>query len=533
MTLRLQERVFLLKRADKASSAGESGSWKMCAPCFRPCLSLLVLPFDILAERFVFISCIAGVSPHIIDKTKAVLEKLLQPFDNIPERYDPVALEALLNTDFQTRVPCPYYSVASEYESVFEYSTTEVCHKLGTVVSMILEGPPRPEGSTECALVSFWDRIVGNIPDLVKQVLNFPFSARRNIVDESLSTFMDRRDYLLFLENLPVVFGEEKPNRSQWKEATDDLLSKHRGAQERLYGQLKYVLCYAAAGQSRFQFFAVLVSAKLTRFLAPVTGIMDMSFGADRVQVLRIFINVMRWAITVHQKNLIGTPLAYPMYVPFVRESPYGPSNMVEITIFGNHVRKTFDVPSTHLSTLREVYLVLQRGKIRHTIILEDMKVDGKVELPETSDMSQYSEEIICSLPFHQVVLRLSPVATAVGPANEDDLKHLVYCILTALSDLHANKICHRDIRMANILRSGKDWILIDFELAGKDGDDVFWSSSTLLLGSKYHTELDLQQLGRVVANRHPKGGLWKLGQDLSCGNIRSVTEALAALDVL
>ena len=85
-----------------------------CVPhVFHPCLSLLVLPFDILAERFVFISCIAGVSPHVIDTTNDVLEKLVQPFDNIPESCDLVALEALMNTVFQTRVPCPYYSIAS------------------------------------------------------------------------------------------------------------------------------------------------------------------------------------------------------------------------------------------------------------------------------------------------------------------------------------------------------------------------------------------------------------------------------------
>lgn len=73
---------------------------------------------------------------------------------------------------------------------------------------MALEGPYRPEGASKNALISMWDRVVVDFPQLIYEELCLSISTQRDIVDESLSTFMDRRDYLLYLENLPVVFGE-------------------------------------------------------------------------------------------------------------------------------------------------------------------------------------------------------------------------------------------------------------------------------------------------------------------------------------
>ena len=64
---------------------------------------------------------------------------------------------------------------------------------------------------------------------------------------------MDRQDYLLYLETLLVVFGEEKRYDNEILEAVGDLHKKHRGVPgKHIYGRLGYAMSYATAGQSRF-----------------------------------------------------------------------------------------------------------------------------------------------------------------------------------------------------------------------------------------------------------------------------------------
>lgn len=254
-------------------------------------------------------------------------------------------------------------------------------------------------------------------------------------------------------------------------------------------------MCYAAAGQSRFQFFAVSVGIAYPEELIALTGVIDLSLRMGRAELVKTFVNVIRWIYTVHRQELIGGLSLHNFYAPFRRPSPYEIGE-VEITLFGNHVKKLFKVPTEHLDTLLHVYRVLCSEKIRCSIQLERMTVDGRVHLPV---MEVDSEETDSELSYVLVDLKLKPIARTVKPRDETDFKFLVSCILKAIVDLHEHGICHRDIRMANILRAPSEWILIDFELAGRAGECVFWNSRSLMRGSQYREDQDLKQLAGVI----------------------------------
>jgi len=124
------------------------------------------------------------------------------------------------------------------------------------------------------------------------------------------------------------------------------------------------------------------------------------------------------------------------------------------------------------------------------------MIVDGRQHLPMSKEDSEETES---DLSYAVVELKLKPIARVLKPKDERDFKFLVSCILKAIVGLHEHGICHRDIRMANILRAPSEWILIDFELAGRAGDRVFWNSRSLMRGSQYRKDQDLKQLAGVI----------------------------------
>ena len=266
-------------------------------------------------------------------------------------------------------------------------------------------------------------------------------------------------------------------------EAVGDLRRKHRGILgKHIYERLGYAMCYAISGQSRFYFFVVHVGIAYPEELISLTGVINPSSPMDWVDLLKTFVNVIRWICTVHREELIGALLLHNFYAPFRRLSPYEIGE-VAITLFGNHVKKSFKVPTEHLDTLLHVEWVWCSGKICCSIQLKSMTVDGRIHLPI---VEEDSEEIDSELFYTLVELKLKPIARTMKPQDETDLKLLVSCILKAIVSLHEHGICHRGIRMAIILRAPLEWILIDFELVRKAGEYVFWNSRSLMSGSQY-----------------------------------------------
>ncbi len=86
-----------------------------------------------------------------------------------------------------------------------------------------------------------------------------------------------------------------------------------------------------------------------------------------------------------------------------------------------------------------------------------------------------------------------------------EGVRQMIKDVLTALAALHENGYVHRDVRLANIMDDGKNFYLIDFEMAGRVGDAVTWKQTAEAVVSdecatdSWQCRHDLQQLGKSV----------------------------------
>jgi serine/threonine protein kinase len=102
------------------------------------------------------------------------------------------------------------------------------------------------------------------------------------------------------------------------------------------------------------------------------------------------------------------------------------------------------------------------------------------------------------------VKLRLEPVGALVRITGTAQLRSLVSCILTILKHIHEHDFVHRDIRLNNVVRVTNGWLLIDWELAGRTKQLVWWEGKLLPDGVKHRIEpytckTDLWQLGMLI----------------------------------
>ncbi|CAG8752719.1 5382_t:CDS:2, partial [Gigaspora rosea] len=96
-------------------------------------------------------------------------------------------------------------------------------------------------------------------------------------------------DYWECLNNVLVFKGEEKPTEAGLNDAKWELISKMRAWNRYLYGDLKYILAYAAGG-SYLQFYAIDPSFNLHI----ISDILDLCYLKDRVKALICIFNIHR-----------------------------------------------------------------------------------------------------------------------------------------------------------------------------------------------------------------------------------------------
>jgi len=68
------------------------------------------------------------------------------------------------------------------------------------------------------------------------------------VEDSTVTLDGGRRDFLLALNGILLVGGEDKTLESHFDAAKSDCQSKHKGANACLYGRLEYILLIATAG---------------------------------------------------------------------------------------------------------------------------------------------------------------------------------------------------------------------------------------------------------------------------------------------
>ena len=78
------------------------------------------------------------------------------------------------------------------------------------------------------------------------------------------------------------------------------------------------------------------------------------------------------------------------------------------------------------------------------------------------------------------VTLQLIPVSCKVHNMTLQRLLNLTKCMLTTLAVIHKEGFVHRDLREDNIVETQSGFCLIDWELAGRNGELVFWSGPSL-----------------------------------------------------
>ena len=129
------------------------------------------------------------------------------------------------------------------------------------------------------------------------------------------------------------------------------------------------------------------------------------------------------------------------------------------------------------------------------------MQVDGEqlmLEHPMLTQRKALHRSMSCS-----VKLRLEPVGALIRITGIAQLRSLVSCLLTILKHIHEYGFVHRDIRLDKV--KGTDgWLLIDWELAGRTNQVIWWEGKLLPDGVKYRLEpftvnTDLWQLGMLI----------------------------------
>lgn len=129
------------------------------------------------------------------------------------------------------------------------------------------------------------------------------------------------------------------------------------------------------------------------------------------------------------------------------------------------------------------------------------LQVDD-VKQPVKHPMHAVSQQIRNSTC--RVHLRLHPVGARISVRSNQQLCSLVNSLLAALAPVHAAGFVHRDIRLDNVVKGPNGWVLLDWELAGRENQYVWWTGQILppavRAGHEWYTcKTDLWQIGQLV----------------------------------
>lgn len=135
------------------------------------------------------------------------------------------------------------------------------------------------------------------------------------------------------------------------------------------------------------------------------------------------------------------------------------------------------------------------------------------------------------------VRLRLEPVGAVVCMTDAAQLHSMVFSLLSTLMYIHGYGFVHRDIRLDNVLKVTDGWLLIDWELAGR-ADQMVWWKGTMLLEvvlhkvEPYTCKTDLWQLGMLIKTLLATADLvvTSFADKLLAGNFASAAHAQASM---
>ena len=110
----------------------------------------------------------------------------------------------------------------------------------------------------------------------------------------------------------------------------------------------------------------------------------------------------------------------------------------------------------------------------------------------------------LCNSESCRVRLRLEPVGALVCMNDAAQLHSMVFSLLSTLMFIHGYGVVHRDICLNNVMKVTDGWLLIDWELAGRANQTVWWTrmmlpDMVLHKVEPYTCKTDLWQLGMLI----------------------------------
>ena len=163
---------------------------------------------------------------------------------------------------------------------------------------------------------------------------------------------------------------------------------------------------------------------------------------------------------------------------------------------------------------------------------------------PCCSDLQVGSQRVILPqsnylLPSRHanVNLQLEPVGHSWYLSSPQRVHTFASSLLMTLQHVHASGFVHRDVRADNVVETPGGWTLIDWEMSGKEGAQIFWDSSAmppgLQRGSQWFARHDLWQLGKLISTQSfATPEIKALGHDLQSGKL-TAADGLACLNHL
>ncbi|DBA94012.1 TPA: hypothetical protein ACH3X1_001664 [Trebouxia sp. C0004] len=484
-------------------------------------------------------SGISGATASV-DDSIGVMQALFAPFSEtaFPKSLNATSLAGLMAAPLACRVPLPqsqYQHAKRLFPDLFCPETTISAHDLHPFLVTALQTSWPTGTPTELLLTPFWDTVGYKMPEFAAGHLGMAVSQNRNSVDDSITIADKKRDYMQFLDNILVIGGEDKPVRSEMRVAQSELFLKHKGANAALYGDLGYIIMIATAGEC-ISVFAL--DVRQGAQLQPLVEQFEMRTLSGRRKVLQLFINLTRWLHTVHSLDLLPPPPPARLMKAFFRPSPYHVNSneeqygQVQLLLHFNSVEKTFQVPGRHMQELLDVYGLLQ--KLRHpgTIRCASLHVND-VKQHMKHPMDSITQQISNSTSL--VHLRLHPVGARINLKNNQQLCNLVNSLLATLAPVHAAGFVHRDIRLDNVVKGPDGWVLLDWELAGRENQRVWWTGQSLPPAIRagfelYTCQTDLWQIGQLVLTHAiPSVGSAAYAHQLMSGQVTSAALAPTA----
>ncbi|RUS14863.1 hypothetical protein BC937DRAFT_93219 [Endogone sp. FLAS-F59071] len=303
-----------------------------------------------------------------------------------------------------------------------------------------------------------------------------------------------RPDFLLYVQNLLVLKGEEKAKASDFDEALDDLSKKFSTLDPLFFGDMKFLLCYAAAG-SVFRFFAIDGTPEAQSkpsILVPLTPRLDLKSPVDRFAIVLKLINITRVLLAVTPK--LGVDI-----IPLGKTLAMG-QKATMITYYPNMIIK--EIPIENLPYINTDW------KDRIKTLKEMYKcANGKPGLVQVADGSPVTY-FFHGRRTYKLVMKTR--GRRISLVNEAECQAMTKDLLIGLKALHRGGFVHRDIRMPNILkvfdRDDCNYVLIDFEHGGTTKAHftnnmllTSWDKGTLTRNGDYTTTSDLYQVGKLL----------------------------------